>query len=597
MTAISRRFHDVITDPNLGLDTEGSISLLLEGLSDARAILLRTLVAEVTALAPGAVGEAGLVEAYRYLAECQRTHPAAVAAALNSPQLGIWLGRTLQRARGVAIESRAPLWADCGYLGWLAAAVGIGIHPEGSMGLVVRNGAVLLPGIGMAMFGSPGHCGRCTVSWAADGSLSFTGDAAALRVRSVRDDSHPAWRPLRRLSRGDHPIDVALDDLDPFRKLPAGHPEWLRLSAEEAELWQADFAAAWELLRTDFERYTGPMRECLQSVVPLSAGPLVASTSHTAYDGVGCVYTTAPADPCQLALTLIHEIQHTKFTLFTDQVRLVHEQDPALRCYAPWRADPRPVFGLLHGIYAFAGVTDFWRIHRNSRCHGSMRAHVDFELGRVQLQIALEQVLGSGVLTPEGEHFFEAVATAIRPWADEHVPEHVRRAVAEVTVANRTFWQVRNRQPAASVIADLAARWRAARPAPRRLPPSTWVDQRRVPEHHRSLRLAAQLTALDSAEQITQLSSSDQPEGDRSYLAGDIPTAFARYLWELRDDPLRPQLWAGMALALPQLFPESDFGILSDRAEVAAHLYAAVDPDTGLVALLRWLSAGESGDE
>lgn len=471
MAATADRIDGIIIDPSFGTSTGGNISALMDGMSTGRVILLRTLVAEVTAAAPEIADEAGLLDAYRFLANSQNSYPAEVAAALSYPHGGIWLGRVLRRIRTSTDDAAVPLWADCGYLGWLAAAVGIRCRSEGSMRLVVRNGSVMLPGIGMALLGPSDHCGHCTLHWSGNGSLHFTGETAAIRIPSVQHDSDPAWLPLRRVWGADHTVEVVLDDLDPFRELPPGHLEPLRLTAAQTERWQADFAAAWELLHHDFDRYLAPMRECLKMVVPLSTQPLVASTSHTAYGGVGCVYTTAPADPCQLALTLIHEIQHTKFTLLTDQVLLLTEPDPFFRCYAPWREDPRPIFGLLHGIYAFTGVIDFWRVHRHTSCHGSRQAHVDFELGRVQLETAVAQVITSGLLTTEGERFLDALAAAIRPWADENIPADVRLAVSEVTIAHRTFWQVRNRRPAADDLAWLSTRWASGRPGPRILPP------------------------------------------------------------------------------------------------------------------------------
>jgi HEXXH motif-containing protein len=590
------RIDDVIIDPSSGISTAGSLSALIDGMSTARVILLRTLVAEVTTAAPEIAGKAGLLDAYRFLADAQNSHPGEVAAAFSYPHTGIWLGRVLRRIRAVADDAAVPLWADCGYLGWLAAAVGIRCRPEGSIKLVVRNGAVMLPGIGMALLGAPDYFGHCILHWSGNGSLLFTGETAVVRVPSVRHDSAPEWLPLSRVWGADRTFEVVLDDLDPFRELSAARPKAPRLSTAQVQRWQADFSASWELLQHDFDRYLAPIRECLKVLVPLSAEPLVASMSHTAYDGVGCVYTTAPADPCQLALTLIHEIQHTKLTLLTDQVLLLTEPNPSFRCYAPWRDDPRPIFGLLHGIYAFAGVTDFWRVHRRARCHGSMRSHVDFELGRMQLQTAMAQVVTSGLLTTEGEHFLDSLAAVIQPWADEDIPAEVRLAVSEATIAHRTFWQVRNRRPSADGIAELAARWASGRPSPGSLPPATWTDQDQNPDRDCRLRLPAQLKSLDSAE-FEELSSPDQPEGDRLYLAGDVPAAFTQYTRELRQDPCRPQLWAGLALTLPKLFPDSDFGILTGRAEIAAHLYQAVDRDTDIVDLVRWLSNPRSSDE
>ncbi|WP_159847490.1 HEXXH motif domain-containing protein [Nocardia sp. CY41] len=596
MAVAADRIDDVIIDPSSGISTAGNLSALIEDMSTARVILLRTLVAEATTATPEMANKAGLLDAYRLLADLQNSHQGEVAAAFSHPHTGIWLGRVLRRIRAITDDGTVPLWADCGYLGWLAAAVGIRCRPEGSMKLVVRNGAVMLPGIGMALLGASDLFGHCVLHWSGDGSLYFTGENTVVRVPSVQHEFAPEWLPLRRVWGEGQTFEVVLDDLDPFRELSAARREAPRLSTAQVEQWQADFSASWELLHHDFDRYLAPIRECLKMLVPLSAEPLVASMSHTAYDGVGCVYTTAPADPCQLALTLIHEIQHTKFTLLTDHVLLLTEPNPPFRCYAPWRDDPRPIFGLLHGIYAFAGVTDFWRVHRHAKCHGSIRSHVDFELGRMQLETAMAQVVASGLLTTEGEHFFNALAAIVRSWADENIPAEVRLAVSEATIAHRTFWQVRNRRPSADGIAELAARWASGRPIPRRLPPATWTDQDHIPDRYCRLRLSAQLKSLDSAD-LEELSSPDQPEGDRLYLAGDVSAACAQYARELRQDPCRPQLWAGLALALPILFPDNDFGILTTRAEIAAHLYQAVDRDTDVVDLVRWLSNPRASDE
>jgi hypothetical protein len=68
----------------------------------------------------------------------------------------------------------------------------------------------------------------------------------------------------------------------------------------------------------------------------------------------------------------------------------------------------------------------------------------------------------------------------------------------------------------------------------------------------------------------------------------------ALYAGELRDDPIRPQPWAGLALALPQLYPGDHLAVLRDRAEVIAHLCKAIQARGGgygdVVEVVRWLS-------
>ncbi|MEU6191522.1 HEXXH motif domain-containing protein [Nocardia sp. NPDC047038] len=581
-------------DVGSGHATAPSIAKLRGGLLTARMILVRTVVATVTESAPDTAAAAGLSDAYQFLAALQGRHPIEVATALSYPHVGAWISRVLQRVREPANDAEPPVWADCAYLGWIAAAAGIACQPNGSMRLVVRNGVVMLPGIGMVRLGPTNHNGYCELRWTDTGALHFMGGSAVVHVSAARIESHPRWLPLRRVQGADTESPVLLDDLDPFRELASDGPTPVRLTIEQSARWQQDFAAAWELLSHELAHYLEPMRGCLDMLAPLSSEALVHSTSYTAYSGVGCVYTTAAVDPCQLALTLIHEVQHTKLNMLADQVLLL-TPDHTARFYAPWRDDPRPIFGLLHGIYAFFGVCDFWRVHRNSPCHGSLIAHIDFQLGWAQVESAMTQVVESGLLTTAGHQLCDALARNMRSWASEYIPEKARLVASEVATAHRPYWRLRNLMPAADGITDLAARWTAGHPRPDVLPPAALIDQQRIPDRYSGLHLAAQLKASDTAA-AKAMSSPDQPDGDRSYLAGHPLESFARYTQDLQHDPLRPQVWAGLALTLPKLFKNIDFGILQERAEVAAHLYSALGPQTPIVDLLRWLSNSRVDD-
>ncbi|MFE3261050.1 HEXXH motif domain-containing protein [Nocardia sp. NPDC059091] len=583
MPATAHDLGDIVMDLSSGYGSEDSVAALTGGMLDMRTILLRTLIGSLDA---ETADQAGIPAAYRTLAELQLEHPETVAALLCYPHTGPWLSHTLARIADPG-DSEIPLWADCGYLGWLAAAAALSCRFEGAARLVVRNGVVMLPMLGLARLESPDYHGHCELRWSGTGTLTFTWEAGSVEITTVTGESHPNWSPLRWVRAADGETKVWLDDLDPFRQLAATSAEPPRLDTEQARHWQRDFADAWRLLRDTLENCVPAMRETLRSLVPLSAKPLVASTSHTAAEGPGCVYTTAPADGCQLALTLIHEIQHSKFNLLIDQVQLF-DADPACRFYAPWRDDPRPILGLLHGIYAFFGVTDFWRVHRHSDCHGSQQAHADFELWRRQVSTAIAQAQTSGLLTAQGHRFTDALADAMRPWAEEALPPAAKHAAAEAMTAHRTFWRVRNLAPDPAWIADLAARWAAGRPPSAEVPAVTYLDQGSIPEHHRRLPLAPQLKTTDRAAAPGRLPG--QPEGDSAYLAGYRSEALALYTRELRTDPLRPQVWAGLALIVPKIYGIRHSTILSLRPEVAAHLYDATGPDTDIPALLRWLA-------
>jgi HEXXH motif-containing protein len=601
-----------LADLGSGYGTRASVAFLKNGLLQGRLILLRTLITEAAAHRPQDADAAGLEAAYQTLGELQLSRGAEVVELLMYPHTGSWLARSLRRVyahdEADDTEPKVPLWADLGYLGWLAAAGSIASGTEGSMRLVVRDGVVMLPRIGLARLDSEhGHGqehehghehGHCELHWSAQGALSFYRGAHQITIPSHHDQPHPAWLPLRRLNPPTNPDPethpVFLDDIDPFRDFDDPYIVHVlttpppRLTDAEAATWQQNFAGAWQVLSRDYPRYLPPMRSDLRTIVPLTAKPIATGASNTSYDGYGGVYTTAPAGPYQLALTLIHEFQHAKFTLLTDQVKL-YDPDPTCRFYAPWRDDPRPILGLLHGIYAHAGVTDFWRIYRRADGRESMQAHIEFERWRVQVHAAIAVAIGSGLLTPDGRQFLESLDDGMRQWPAEEVPEVAGRIASDSSVAHLAFWRVRNLRPEAADITELADRWLANAAPSEFLPESSLVDQERIPAAYRDLTLLKHLNALGKPG-----STGQQLTGDLAYVAGDVSRAAELYCREVQDSPIRPQPWAGLALALPSLHPDVDFTILRERTEVVAQLTQAIqalEAGSGdIVAIVRWLS-------
>ena len=84
---------------------------------------------------------------------------------------------------------------------------------------------------------------------------------------------------------------------------------------------------------------------------------------------------------------MVHEFQHSKL-------------------WAPWRTDPRPLGGLLQGVYAFLGVADTWRALAARPALGDL-AMREFAEAREQVDVALGELTGAGALTPAGEVFVD----------------------------------------------------------------------------------------------------------------------------------------------------------------------------------------------
>jgi HEXXH motif-containing protein len=129
------------------------------------------------------------------------------------------------------------------------------------------------------------------------------------------------------------------------------------------------------------------------------------------------VFLSLGPDARSVAVTLAHELQHTKLVALMDLFPLLRP-DPAERFYAPWRDDPRPLAGLLHGTYAHLGVAGFWRRERDHDEGG----HVEFARWRAAALDATATMLGSGRLTEIGRDFVTGMAEVLAGWADEPVP-------------------------------------------------------------------------------------------------------------------------------------------------------------------------------
>jgi HEXXH motif-containing protein len=580
----------LVRDVGTGIGGDASIEVLRQGQLAKRLIMLKMLLSEVEANFPSDADRAGLAAAFGYLVAAQRTHPDDVDELLRYPNLGRWLAVCLRRIQsGPPGADLPPLWADLGYLGWLATSSLVSVGGAGVRTVVVRDGIVMLPRIGLARLDPVGESGLAEARW--DGAtLTFTSASSTLAV-DPHGPEQAAWVPLRTLWADDErTVRVFLDDLDPFRDLSDQHSSALlgeappRLTGPQADEWQTMFRAGWLELATHHRAYLPAIRRCLAAIVPLTALPGRTSASNTSFDAFGCVNTSAPGAPHLLALTLIHEMQHAKLAALTDQVRL-HNSDRTPRFYAPWRDDPRPLYGLLQGIYAHLAVTEFWRVHRRTR-HSPL-AEIEFARWRTQVAVAIAEVAGSGLLTDDGQIFVASVVEATRGWTDEAVSARADEIARESAHAHRVAWRVRNLRPDEGSLGKVRDAWAAGRVPPAEAQTSHRIDPAEVPSHYCSRPAASYLAVSRSA--------SASP-ADVAYASGDMERAYALYVVELSVDPLHPQPWAGLSLTLPRLVPAT--GVAFDRPEVLAHLWPRIAPSgANLTEFIGWLAAAASSPE
>jgi HEXXH motif-containing protein len=320
------------------------------------------------------------------LAQAQAADRAAVRTVLTHPSVGTWAARCLHRLQA-ADDSPVPLEAEIGQFAAIAAAAAIAADHACTLTVPLRDGTMLLPTLGLATFTScPGNA-AATISFDHDKVRIIAGDHTVTMPADPADDAD-GWLGLRRLRSHAAGTEIAVefDDIDPSRN---GHGHMRALRGDQAAVgaWQAKLDEAWRILATQYPRRATALAAELRVIVPLQQQARRTGASVTARDGFGRIVMTPPKAAAQLADTLIHEFHHSVLYALMDMVTL-HTAEPVAEHYSPWREDPRPFQGLLHGAYAFMGVADFWRGQRGVLSGPELRC-ADFEFARWRCQVAL----------------------------------------------------------------------------------------------------------------------------------------------------------------------------------------------------------------
>jgi len=81
----------------------------------------------------------------------------------------------------------------------------------------------------------------------------------------------------------------------------------------------------------------------------------------------------------RVAESILHEALHLKLTLIEDQIPLIKPFDGNLY-FSPWRDEKRPARGVLHGLFVFKGILDYFKIIIN-------RAEVQLECNYIESRI------------------------------------------------------------------------------------------------------------------------------------------------------------------------------------------------------------------
>jgi HEXXH motif-containing protein len=497
-------------------------------------------------------------DAWQVLVDADRRAPEVVRRVLTYPAVGAWLVRVIRKSRGVIVDE-IPLADEMAYLGSVAAAAAIRGGVPVSVDVPVRNGRVNLPTIGQFE----------------------TGGVGRVRLRHNDDGMWLAGRPAvvtdslrrHRSEVGGAEVGWTIDDLDPYRAFGTVERP-ARLDQAEYERWCRQLDEAWAILVRRHAGYAAELAQVGPVIVPVSRSRgLVASTSSSAF---GAIVLSEPESVASLAETLVHELQHSKLNAVLDLVRLEDGANPL--CYAPWRQDPRPLPGLLHGIYAFMSVVEFWRTQRHDD-PGDRRADFKFLYHREQVRATVHAVAAMPELTEYGARLVAAVRSRLALCDNEVVPDELAQTVALLLAEHRLSWRLRHLSPPDGHVEDLTRRWLADGAAPSRHDSLLAPDNR--PERTSTLPRLLRAKALDP----DRFASMTTDPGERALASGRHDEAAEAFASRIASDPDDDAAWTGLLVAVHR-------GDGRVPAEAVSATYRGLPTAPDPIALASWFTLG-----
>lgn len=585
----------------------GALATLQAGEHSRRLLLLRAVLSYAR-IHHDSTGPLPPVDAaWRLLARAEGRAPDVVAEMLRQPHMGMWAAHTLRRLRGVSSD-QAPLWFHVGQLHALAAAAAIRAGLHFSMTIPVRDGDALLPTLGYT------HLPTDT-SWSC---AEVHTDSGAVRVRHADvhadvivelprqpDMSTPGWNRVRTLRTEDDGLSlvVRLEDMSPYRDLDNAAPPD-PLVPETAVRWESLLHGAWKLLVRDHRQRAGELAQGMVALVPSPAVARFRPFSASVEDGFGSAILSEPYDAAQLAVTLVHEFQHSKINGIQHLVSLAAWDEQSWG-YAPWRDDPRPPGGLIQGVFAFTAVTEFWAVHRALVTGREAElAQFEFALWRRQTWAALQLLREQPALTDIGRRFIAVIADRFTVLWPQPVPPEALMAANAAATDHFAAWRALHLRPDRRLVREATKAWLAGRPPPTdqesdpAVEPCADTQPLDVKAVLARMRIAdpAGFASLRSAPELPGRQVAGASPADVAYVAGDLVAAHRLYLAELSETPDRAGAWSGLGLTLAATNPGAAASTLLDRPELVKAISWEVAATTGRAPapeeLATWLGAG-----
>jgi HEXXH motif-containing protein len=243
------------------------------------------------------------------------------------------------------------------------------------------------------------------------------GFAESGRMRFVRADGAAlTYRPDMPIPRGRH-AGGRVHAMEAIAGWPVlnGLPIMARLdgvqlaSASAMARLLRNVAAGVELLERAWPAAAAFATRALRGIVVLENPG--AARSHSGPRMPQVLMCTAER-PELVAEALCHELSHVRMNTLLEQGPLLDEADTSVHA-SPWRSDPRPLIGLVHGVHAFLNVRMFYeRLGRVGGDHETAAARI-VATQTAKIRAAWDILERHAHWTTEGEAVASDLKTAV----------------------------------------------------------------------------------------------------------------------------------------------------------------------------------------
>jgi HEXXH motif-containing protein len=556
--------HWLISEICAGQGSTRAITLLRGGQYGLRKLGLLALLEceEIT----------GVDHAWTILEDAERRDARAVEDVLMAPAVGVWLSRALRQVFGVP-----PAVTELGWLHCVVAAAALKSNVDCIVRTPVTQGEVVLPTVGRFSLPKGTTASQVELRVTAPAVSARTVDGWVTLTLEPAVSHRSTWQGMT--------LDASVDFLSPYRRFCAPEPADV-VGHEERTRWTGQLDAAWRLLTEWHPGYAEELGAARPTIVPLPAeDETFAATSSAAFGGIAM---SAKRSALEFAEALVHELAHSKLNALMDLVEL-SLPGPHSFLYAPWRDDSRPISGLLHGVYAFMSVVEFWAVHKCRVPSAEIpRAEFAFHHRRVQLNRVIETVYSHPALTDLGREFVGAVEKRLAAHSLTEVSPDVVTTVGRLVDDHGATWRMRHIRPCQRSVERLTEAWTAGVPAvvePSNDDPARDAELTGEPTR-RSTLVRSRLLDRNRFERL----AGDDP--DSAFARGEHEPAATGYLDRIRADRGDLDAWIGYGLAARSR-------TLLSRPELVHAVHDRLAATTGSVpdpgALAAWFDEGGAG--